>query len=486
MANTENPTVQKPFSFSLMHSAKKGKFTTGRTTPEQAAAIDRIQEATAATKGAEDTSAKTGASVAEAPPAKAPTLQAQKTAIIAMNTQDQPALEPGRTDINSESFVAASFARKDLLITASAAKTLTKLFSALAMEPGSGNEVPLAIREKVLSNLIKESHVLADKISLAATRPGERVSIYLRAKVLQQAAEFISDKWMKDGIVSTEKLYETARAAFSGKVEGLSQEVCDLFHQAGEYTPATDQEISQARITESVIRASWRLLSTIQSFDIADYDESLLQDKSGGLHPYSYGREPSDVARDLTNIALSITKENRLDVNHLDLATTWEQNALDRATTLIAAEYRLHTDRALRSSFLNELVSEAALNSVAGLYDAFISRIHKRARNSFILIEKNALDVMSANAYKHYVPRVSKTAQQSTETSAPVTRQAESVNEGVAKSAPAHTQAVQKAQAQVIPFPPTERSAKTSSPDLEQAAAPKAPRRFTFGNPNHA
>src|SRR5690606_19857237 len=107
-------------------------------------------------------------------------------------------------------------------------------------------------------------------------------------------------------------------------------------------------------------------------------------DKSQDPEPFTYGRSAHEVSLALTKIALSITHENQLDIDHLDLRTTWTQNSIERASTLVRAEYRMLTDRALRSCFKEELMSEAAIHSVNEMYDKILERSHERARNAFI------------------------------------------------------------------------------------------------------
>jgi len=406
-------------SFGLMQAARRGSMSTASPFPPKPSRIstpasnlaeaDQTHQAMSNRDVASAdvaSGAQVGAQAAHL--AQKPLLEPSVTKpVVPIGTQEQAALAPDRSKINSPSTIAASFARQDLIITASAAKALTKLFSALAVEPGSGNEVPVVIREKVLSRLIKESHCLADRLSRVATPEGGQPSIYLRARMLQQAVEHISDQWVKMGELNSDHLYEVARAAFNGEVPGLNQEVVNLFQRAGEYTPADTEEISQARITEAVIRASWKLTEIVKRFDRADYDDSLAQDKGKGLHPFSYAREVPDVVRDLTHAVLAITKENKLQINALDIATTWTQNSIERAASLVGAEYKLVTDRSLRASFLNDLTSEAALGERCQQYEIIMQYIHRRARNNFIIIEKNALDVMSAKGYKRFLPKQS-------------------------------------------------------------------------------
>jgi hypothetical protein len=191
--------------------------------------------------------------------------------------------------------------------------------------------------------------------------------------------------------------------AFSGSVDSLSQEIVDLFHLAGEYTPATSQEISKTRITESSVRASWLLLRCVNEFDLNTYDPDVSADSDP--RPFSYGRDPFSVASDLTKIALEMTRANRLDINNLDIATTWTQNSIDRACSMVRSEYTLITDRSLRSCFRDELFSEASLGRIDSLYPKILERINASARHAYILVEKNALDAMSATAYAHYLPK---------------------------------------------------------------------------------
>lgn len=322
-------------------------------------------------------------------------------AAIIVEKDDQETLSPDRA--MQEVAVTDVAQKRELLITGAAAKSLTRVYAALALEPGSGNEIPAHIRTQVLDTLIRESHILADKICKNIVSDGKQVPTYLRAKLLQQAVEFISEQWADSGKIDTSILEELASKAFRGEVDAITQEVVDLFHVAGEYTPANDEEISRSRITESVIRATWGFLKQINHFDLRDYDPNV--DKDSEPQPFKYGKEASAIALDLTNIALRITKENELVISNLDIRTTWTQNSIDRASSLVKVEYRMLTDRALRSCFKEDLFSEAAISHVNGLYGQIMEKIYSRARNGFILVEKSAIDAMSANSYTHYLPK---------------------------------------------------------------------------------
>lgn len=412
----------KRFSFRLVHQAGKGKFSTRRNPNQE---VDPANTQTDATPNSEPVQTQPVLAPAEqqdnsplptSEPEANPATETRTSPEVSyrshrietpgLDVTQAPAepLAPERIKIDENQFFQAEMGRQELLITASAAKSLTKLFSALAAEPGSGPEIPAPIRTRVLDLLIKESHLLAnDLCEIAAGEGGGKVPVYFRAKLLQQSAEFLSQQWAKTNTLDTSALKEMAAHALGGHSDSLTQEVVDLFHVAGEFTPATTKEISQSRITEAVIRASWALLRQVQEFDVRDYDSELPKDL--GPQPFSYGRDPYAVAKDLTQIVLSITKENELHLDHLDLATNWKQNSIDRATMLVRTEYRLMTDRALRSSFKEDLYSEAAINKVNDLYDQILDRIGKRARDGFIIVERNALSAMSATSYVHYLPK---------------------------------------------------------------------------------
>ena len=322
---------------------------------------------------------------------------------IAVANGDQEPLAANRSDIKDEDPAVEMQKKRELFVTAAAAKSLTRLFASLALEPGSGSEIPAHIRTQVLDTLIRESHILADSVCSSVMTNGKPAPTYLRAKLLQQAVEFVSDQWVEHGRIDTSALKELAQKAFSGGVDSITQEISDLFHAAGEFTPANDEEISQARITESTIRATWGFIRQINHFDLRDYDPEA--DKSGPSQPFHYGKDQYQIASDLTRIALRITQENALAIENIDIRTTWTQNAIDRASSLVKAEYRLLTDRALRSCFRDDLFSEAAIHHVNGLYSNILEKVQNRAHNGFVLVEKSAIDAMSANAYRHYLPK---------------------------------------------------------------------------------
>lgn len=415
---THDPNAPK-IRFSLQRGAAAGKFATRRppgqseagttamtSDPSWKSSAKRIISKSEPTADSSTTVVAAKSHQALHQPLIKPSMTEQRAQRIADSSEPVSPLDPHRIDLSSDSVFTSIVNQKELRITASAAKSLSKLMSALTIEPGSGKEVPLSIRTHILDTLIQNAHVIANQLAEHVAGPGEPVPMYLRAKLLQQACEFLSDQWSEHGQIDADGLISIAEYAFRGRSETINQDIIDLFHEAGEYTPATTQQISDARITEAVIRSSWALLREVQSFDLNTYDP---QARTGdAARPFSYGHDPIRVAKDLTGIVLRIVKENELDIPSIDINTNWKQNSLDRACTLVRAEYKTLTDRALRSSYADAPLEEASLNAVTHLYDNILERIGQRARNSFILIEKNAIDVMSANAFVHYLPRRNK------------------------------------------------------------------------------
>lgn len=385
------------FSFGLVHQAAKGTFSTrkapknhrdkreGNTQPKTAADDNKDQDhKESMSSAAAEIVAKT----------------------LASETSTEPeALSANRIAQGDGGLFAQTKAKKELLITASAAKRLTHLMAAIAAEPGSGAEIPVDVRSMVLNKLLEQSHSLADLLCQSIMTDGERAPDYLRARLLEESALYMATQWVKghDIEVSAERIHDMATAAFGGEIEGLTQDIVDLFHLSGEYTPATKQEISQSKITATVVNQSWRMLEIVNSFCINDYDSDAHPNDERKL--FSFGQQPEQVARDLVHVALAIAKENELDVMDLDLATSWQQNSIYRACMLVGAEYKMIVDRTLRSAFKDDLHSEAQLGYANSLYEDVLDKIKSRARSSFILIEKNAIDAMSANAYIHYLPK---------------------------------------------------------------------------------
>lgn len=321
---------------------------------------------------------------------------------IALTEGIQEPLSPDRLQAPKESVFQNLANQKTLKVTAAGSKALMRLFAALAKEPGSGAEVPAHIRTQILNHLVRASHDLANDVAESIVDGGRNVPVYLRAKLLQQAADFVSEQWQKTGMIDTGPLKEIAKRAFGGAAPYLNQDVADLFHLAGEYTKASTQEISQSRITEAAVRATWAALREVQGFDLSDYDSEREKEEPA---PFSYGRDPHSVAGALARIALEIAKENELVMDDLDISTTWTQNSIDRAITLVRAEYQFLTDRALRSAFKDDLFSEAALQGVNALYDQIMRTVQERARNGYILVERNAVNAMAATSYVHYLPK---------------------------------------------------------------------------------
>jgi len=293
---------------------------------------------------------------------------------------------------------------------------LTRVFGALALDPGTGPEASLEKRKEVLDTLVGQSHILANALAEAVMGDDKtKVPRFLRARLLQQSAEFVSEQWKRHGAIDTKDMVQIAKAVFGAELNNINQEVVELFHDAEEYTPATTQELSQAKITVSATCASWHILRQVQQFDLRQFDPDL--DTSGSPSvPFSWGKDAYAVARNLTKIALSIVKENALDLDDLDMATTWTQNSITRASMLVQAEYRMITERALRSSFKDAMLSEARMGQLSGMYDDMLIRVAKRARQGYITVERNAVDVMAATAFTSYLPKISQPDSTKTET----------------------------------------------------------------------
>jgi len=394
--STANPDHR--LSASLLHQASKGKFFTRKAK-------------VAGSTGLPKASGENPPALPDRTPSRDGTTTLENIAQMCSDERIAPALAADRVQYNPTQFFSAQPKRQELRITAAAARALTRVVCVLALDPGAGPEVPLETRTSILDTLVQASHQLADALTRAVVgKDAANIPIYLRAKLLQQSVEFICEQWQRDGNIDTASLLQMAHAVFNSEISGINQDVVDLFHLAEEYTPATTHELSQAKITESVTRASWHLYQQVQRIDLRQFDPDLSNaDTPGTLEApeigFSWGRDAYMVARDLTKIALSIAKENAIDIDDLDMATTWTQNAIRRASMLVQAEYRMISERALRSSFSQPMLSEARIGRLYDLYDEMLARVHRRARQSYISVETNAVDAMSANAYTSYLPK---------------------------------------------------------------------------------
>jgi len=411
---TTGADAPRKFSSALLYQAGKGKFFTKQSLAKPAASA--ISPASAKS-----------VSVSGEMPQKKNTIDS-RTGFFFQDKQES-SLSPDRLKTRW-----GGVESRDLRITAAAAKGLTRLFAALAINPGSGPEIPAEKRADVLDALIAQSHHLAEKLSLEVMgemwRSGpkntsSKIPVQLRAKLLQQAAEFVANEWIYRGTLDTATLEEVASFGFSGKVNSLTQDVADLFHAAETYTPATREEISQARITASSVRASWSLYRVVQKFDLRNYDAELAptggeNQDFGPSSPFAWGRDVLVISRDLTKITLAIAKENQLAIDDLDMSTSWTQNAITRAAALVGGEYHRLTDSALRTTFSDPLYSEARLSKLTNSYEEALSRIHARARNNYLMIERNAVDAMSANAYTSYLSKKPVAVSEAPDTTSPI------------------------------------------------------------------
>jgi len=422
-AKSPKPTVSR----SLLFQAQRGKFSTRLRKPGPKTIEDEAIATNAVVENAGDGQANDADPEQTPPvnsaPAKKFTQLFKKKGVhgntvhvsqpvvhpVINEAEDQgahpEALDPHRFISDKKQFLKTTASMTELRINASAARSLTRLFCALSVEPGSGQEVPKAVRAKILNDLIAQSHQLSDYLCTSVTQGEIRAPTYLRAKLLTQAAHFLSEQWVKYGRTDITDLKLLADYAFGSQASNLSQEIVDLFAMSDTYTPATTQEIRQARVTESVVRESWDCLRTVQSIHMNQYDSSITEQSAFANQVFSYGRSPNKVSGDLLSIALAITQENRLDIEDSDISTNWIQNSIRRAAMLVRAEYQLLTDRALRSAFQEDLLSEAALGRINGLYDQILDKIQSRARAGFISVEKNAIQAMAATSYVHYLPK---------------------------------------------------------------------------------
>ncbi|WP_342051297.1 MULTISPECIES: hypothetical protein [unclassified Cupriavidus] len=314
------------------------------------------------------------------------------------SVETPPALDKDRYASKPTPFGASVLPRKELQITAAAAKSLTQLAAAVALDPGSGPEVPREVRVATLNHLVEGAHVTADRLARALVGPGARVPDYLRARLLQQACFYIHEQWSKTGKFDAEPLLALSDDIFNGFVPAIDQQVVDLFHHAADYRKADERDVARSRLQVSATKAVWSLLDDVKSVKILKWDPNAEPNAV-----FSFGRAPEDVASDLLAGVIKIVNENKVEVPDIDMATSWMQGAMGRAATLVGAEYRLLTARVLDNAHRNEMLSQQALASATTLYKALIEKSTLRARNVFVKVETEAMQKLDVHLFKDFV-----------------------------------------------------------------------------------
>ncbi|WP_454744116.1 hypothetical protein [Cupriavidus necator] len=309
-----------------------------------------------------------------------------------------PALNKDRYAPKATPFGAIVLPRKELQITAAAAKSLTQLAAAVSLDPGSGPEVPREVRVAALSKLVEGAHITADRLARTLVGPNRNIPDYLRARLLQQACFYIHDQWSKTGKLDAEPLLALSEDIFSGFVPAIDQQVVDLFHHAADYRKVDEREVARSRLQVSATKAVWSLLDDVNTVRIVKWDPNAQPDAV-----FSFSRSPENVASDLLTGVLQIVNENKVEVADVDMATSWMQGAMGRASTLVGAEYRLLTGRVLDNAHRNELLSQQALASATGLYQALIEKATVRARNVFVKVETEAMQKLDVQLFKEFV-----------------------------------------------------------------------------------
>jgi len=309
-----------------------------------------------------------------------------------------PALEKDRYAPKATPFGASVLPRKELQITAAAAKSLTQLAAAVSLDPGSGPEVPREVRVATLNRLVEGAHVTADKLARTLVGPNGKIPDYLRARLLQQACFYIHDQWSKTGKFDAEPLLALSDDIFNGFVPAIDQQVVDLFHHAADYRKVDEREVARSRLQVSATKAVWSLLDDVKTVKIVKWDENA---QCGAV--FSFGRAPEDIASDLLTGVLKIVNENKVEVADVDMATSWMQGAMGRAATLVGAEYRLLTERVLDHAHRNEMLSQQAMASASPLYPALVEKATVRARNVFVKVETEAMQKLDVHLFTEFV-----------------------------------------------------------------------------------
>lgn len=309
-----------------------------------------------------------------------------------------PALDKDRYSSKPTPFGASVLPRKELQITAAAAKSLTQLAAAVALDPGSGPEVPREVRVATLNHLVEGAHVTADKLARTLVGPDAKIPDYLRARLLQQACFYIHEQWSKTGKFDAEPLLGLSDDIFNGFVPAIDQQVVDLFHHAADYRKVDERDVARSRLQVSATKAVWSLLDDVKSVKILKWDPNAEPDAV-----FSFGRAPEDIASDLLTGVIKIVNENKVEVPDIDMATSWMQGAMGRAATLVGSEYRLLTARVLDNAHRNEMLSQQALASATTLYQALIEKSTLRARNVFVKVETEAMQKLDVHLFKDFV-----------------------------------------------------------------------------------
>lgn len=296
--------------------------------------------------------------------------------------------------------------KKEARIDLSASKSLAALICSLAVNPGMGSEVSVDERREALTLIVTKTHELTDYLCNQIRHDGF-VPDYLHGTLAQEVSKHLAYQWKNGADLEGEVAKLIASELFNQESPLFGPETYQKFSQEGRYEAAsTDSarlEIEKA-ILNTLLKANSRVLSKKYSDFIFNYDSD--QDMVATLRAhylnkvFLFGKNDSiPIANQLTQIALGIAEEHRLDITDQDMVATWNVNAIYRAGDLVLSEYDMFIERSLHLAFSAPFVIEQELNNLTKTYDSIMKEIEERAQKNFNLIAKTARHLLSRSAY---------------------------------------------------------------------------------------
>lgn len=290
--------------------------------------------------------------------------------------------------------LAQSHQGKELRIDLSASKSLSHLVCALAINPGLGGEVDVAVRRESIQSLVSAAHELThficDKI-----KDGKHVPDYLYGAIFQEATRHVGSLWNQ-----SESLNITPAKTIAADIFNHESPIFDAFtYEASsqkERQNLNNEERAELEMQVALMAAMSRIRTTVLSMRIGSYIDGYGEEVESlrekfALTPYLFGQDQeAKIVTDLTYAVMRIAEKHKLNAPDLDMTTTWNVGMVYRAADLVKSEYEMFVERLVRSSFNDIDLHEQALNANNDVYNVALENIEKRAEDAFSMILRTA------------------------------------------------------------------------------------------------
>ena len=297
---------------------------------------------------------------------------------------------------------------REIRVDLSAARSLSSLICALAIQPGLGAEITQQERRDGIYGLVKKSHELTDFICKKINND-KPIPNYLHGSILQEASRHIANQWrtlktgdMNDIDVSTAELI--ASEVFDHENPLLETFAYEAASQTARYE-LDDVERAELELQVSAMSAMTRLRSAVLAMRIGGliegYGEQIeaLREKYA-MTPFLFNKKnESEIVVDLVNAAIRIAEKNKIHTNDEAATLQWNTSMIYRATDLVKSEYEMIVERLIRVSFNDINLYEQEINANSANYNTVMRNIEKRAEDNFNMISKNARAIMTRSLF---------------------------------------------------------------------------------------